>query len=159
MNKLSDIAEEIRIQDNLATDQPIFILFDQIHEVAEDGYGDEYVYVDSEGDEIEHTKTALISFLENYSDETWYPEDIDSLSEEEIYEICHDHCKIKEFHVHVIKDFRQAFFTRKSAEQYLEGNRHHFRNPLIWCDTLYRNYEMQVVRKALISNRFVNEGD
>jgi len=147
--ELNEIGEEIKTQDNMATENPIFILFDQIRYPAKDGYGDECVYVDQSSDayEIENTKEALVEF---YKDDSWFPETAEKLTKEELFEEIKKHRDIELFDVYLRKEFKQAFFTKKSAEQYLKSNRHHFKNPLIWCDTLWRNYEMQSVRNALI---------
>jgi hypothetical protein len=153
MNELKQIAEEIRTQDNLATEHPIFILFDRSRYPAEDGTGDEYIYVDRDGDcrEIKHTKEALVEY---YRDDEWFPKDTDDLSEDQLFELIQKHRDIKEYHVHIINEFRQAFFTKRSAEEYLESNRHHFKDPLIYCESLWRNYEMQAIRDALIHDKF-----
>jgi len=153
MNDLKEIAKEIKTQDNMATANPIFILFDRQRYPAEDGYGDEYIYVDRSGDcyEIEDSKDALIDF---YKDDSWFPTDTKNISEEKIVEIIKKHRDIERVHVHVINVFKQIFFTKKSAEQYLKANNYHFDNPLIWCGSLWRNDEMQAVRNALINDKF-----
>ena len=149
---LEEIGEEIRTQDNMATDHPIFILYDQIRHPTEDGYEDEYIYVDRDNDcnEIEDTKEALVDY---FKDDEWLTNEIKQLSKEDLFEECQKHYCIERFAVQIIREFRQAFFTKKSAELYLEQNRHHFKNPLIWCDTLWRNEEMKTIRQALMDNK------
>ncbi len=152
MEELSKIGKEIKEQDNMATANPIFILFDIKNYPAEDGYGDKYIYVDVDNDayEIPYSKEGLLEYCEDCH---WLTEEMMTLGHEDLYEEAKKHYTIEIFDVHEIREFKQAFFTRKSAEQYLDANRHHFKKPLIWCDSLWRNDEMQSIRNALIEGR------
>lgn len=156
MEKLDEIAEEIRTQDNMATADPIFILFDKKTYPTDRDYSDEYMYFDWSNDcnEIEGTKEGLIDYC---GDESFMPSDSESLDEDELFKIVKENTDIKKVYIFKVDVFKQVFFTKKSAEEYLKKNRYHFREPYIYCDCLYRNYEMQSVRNALIENRFKQE--
>lgn len=159
MNDLKKIAEEIKTQDNMATADPIFILFDHEKVPTDSDYSDEILYCyNGSGDhcEIGTTKEEVLEFCKD--NDIALPEDIDK------YDIAfEDFIDETEglFKIHYLKKrvYQQCFFTKKSAEQYLKSNKHHFKDPLIWCDTLYRNYEMQAIRNALIHGEFWDGDD
>lgn len=152
---LKEIAEEIRTEDNMATVDPIFILFDHERVPTDSDYSDEILYCyNSCGDhsEIGTTKESVIEFCKD--NDIPLPKDID----DDKFDINFSNF-IEEteglFRIYYLKKrvYKQCFFTKKSAEKYLESHKHHFEDPLIWCDTLYDNYEMQAIRESLIGGR------
>jgi hypothetical protein len=44
-----------------------------------------------------------------------------------------------------------TFFTNKSAETYIEENRHNLRDPHVYVDSGYRNYEWQFMRALIVA--------
>jgi hypothetical protein len=157
MMDLEKIAEEIRTQDNLATQHPIFILFDKERLPTDSNYSDEYIYLDVENDayEIEGNKDALAKFVKDEFPDT----DVDKMDEDQLFDFMvdirkKDACQFEKVYVKKIDVFKQAFFTSKSAHEFMQANSHHFNEPYIYCDTLYRNYEMQAIREALMQGAF-----
>lgn len=140
----------------MITANPIFILFDHELVPTDSDYSDEILYCwNGFGDwcEIGTTKESVIEFCKD--NDIQLPEEID----DDEFEIHFDDFieKTKGFHkVYYLKKriYKQCFFTKKSAEKYLKSNKHHFNDPLIWCDSLWRNYEMQTIRNALIEGKF-----
>lgn len=53
--------------------------------------------------------------------------------------------------VHTNFEVVAAFFTNKSAETYIEENRHNLRDPHVYVDSGYRNYEWQFVRALIVA--------
>ena len=165
MMDLGKIAEEIRTQDNRATADPIFILFDRQKIPTDYHYSDEYIYIDSGNDnyEIEGNRQALLEYVKDeYGSLVYCPEnikkkeDLENLTEDDLLDLMqHDREHFDKVYTKTIDVFKQAFFTDKSAQEYLEANRHHFKDPYIYCDSLYRNYEMQAIRNALMKGSFI----
>ena len=153
---LNEIAEQIRTQDNLSTAHPIFILFDRIKMPTPHGYSDEYVYVDRDDEnyEIEGSASGLRTYIKDTLEPRQIPLDIETMTEDALYDLLDKYHKIEEVHVKKIDVFKQAFFTNKSAHDYMESNMHHFEDPYIYCDSLWRNYEMQAIREALMKGEF-----
>jgi hypothetical protein len=152
--ELKQIAEELRTQDNLSTEHPIFILFEIKKLPTDPDYSDKYFYLDSPNDCAEfETLDELINYCKEY-DMVDLPSDFDSFSNGRKEDLILEHSDIRKIYYLEVNEFRQAFFTMKSAKEYLEANKHHFKKPLIYCDSLWRNYEMQIVRDALINNQF-----
>lgn len=153
MNDLKEIAKEIKTQDNMSTADPIFILFEQQKIPTANDYSDNFFYNDSPNDcyEIGETLEELIDYArETIEIPAWFEGAYDWKKEDYILSKT-DICKV--YYIKV-KEFKQAFFTKKSAEQYLESNNYHFNDPLIWCSSLWRNGEMQAVRNALLVDKF-----
>lgn len=153
MNDLKEIGEEIKTQDNMATAHPFFILYDKQKLPTDSDYSDEYFYHDSPNDcaEIEGTKEALIEYCKDLD---FLPDDIDELDEGEVFDVVQEHTDITKVYFLEIDVFVQAFFTKKSAEQFLEVNHYHYNKPHIYCVSLWRNYEMQAIRDALMNGKF-----
>ena len=169
MHDLEKIAEEIRTQDNRATADPIFILFDRQKMPTDSHYSDEYIYIDVGNDnhEIDGNRQALLDYVKDeYESMVYYPinvqkkDDLEDLSEDELLEMMQrDRQHFDKVYTKTIDIFKQAFFTSKSAHEYLESNKHHFKDPFIYCDSLWRNYEMQAIREALMKNAFIKVGE
>lgn len=156
--KLNDIAEQIRTQDNRATADPIFILFDKIKMPTDSHYSDEYIYIDVDDDnyEIDGNAGDLRIYIKETLELRQLPENIDTIDEDALLELLEKYHKIDKVYIKKIDEFKQAFFTNKSAHEYMESNKHHFNDPYIYCDSLYRNYEMQAIREALMKGSFID---
>jgi hypothetical protein len=166
MMDLEQIAEEIRTQDNRATESPIFILFDRVKMPTDRDYSDDYIYHDADNDDcdVDGNREALLKYIKDEFDTITYSpigvnrkEDLDKLSEDQLLDIMENDRTFYKVHVKTVNEFKQAFFTNKSAQEFLEANRHRFDDPFIYCDSMYRNYEMQAIRNALINGAFKRE--
>ena len=153
---LEKIGEEIRTQDNLGTEHPIFILFDREKMPTDYHYSDEYIYIDidDESYEIDGNVEALRKYIKDTLESEQIPADIDTIDEDALLELLEKYHKIDKVYVKTIDVFKQAFFTSKSAHNFMEAKRHHFKDPYIYCETLYQNYEMQAIRDALLAGAF-----
>jgi hypothetical protein len=157
MMDLEKIAEEIRTQDNRATADPIFILFDRQKMPTDRDFSDEYIYmdVDNDNNEIDGNFKALLEYVKDERRNIInFPERLDDLNEDGLFELMESDRKFEKVYVKTIDVFKQAFFTDKSAHEYLDANKHNLKDPHIYCDSLYRNYEMQAIRNALIAGAF-----
>ena len=154
--ELKKIADRVKTQDNMATKEPIFILFDHEKVPTDRDYSDEILYCyngNRDRCEIGTEKKDVFDFCRD--NDIPIPEDMD----DDQYDIkFEDFVEATEglYKMYYIKKrvYQQCFFTKKSAEDFLESNRYHYDDPLIWCASLYRNYEMIAIRKALINGDF-----
>ena len=154
---LKQIGEEIKTQDNRATADPIFILFDREKMPTDSHYSDDYIYIDVDDDnhEIDGNAKELRKYVKDTLETRQLPDDIDTMDEDKLLELLERYHKIDKVYVKTIDVFKQAFFTNKSAHEFMESNMHHFNDPYVYCDSLYRNYEMQAIRNALMNGLFI----
>jgi len=155
---LKEIAEEIRTQDNLATADPFFILFDIEKVPSNQDYTDKFEYIWVEPDhELGETREELIEAFKEKEMEL--PKDVETMSYGDFNSWVVEHEDI-DFWYYVEKwRFQGVFFTKKSAEAHMKANNYHYYKPFVYCVSLWRNPEMQTIRKALIEDRFIeNEG-
>lgn len=140
---LSELANNLNTQDNLATQHPFYCVYSKRSIYIEDGYGgmetkDVWVHADDysevEDDEISE---ALSVISEGYSS----------------VEVTVDDCK-RQYHrktVGIIPQFETACLTRAGAEAYLKTNGHNLSQPYIYVHSLYRNDEMIGLREHVIN--------
>ena len=132
--KLADIGQEIRNQDNRGTDAPIFIVQQKrrIYGLTDD-YSDQYDWFDG-ADELptqdEQEKLDEIHLKDSAI--------IDGVQWRRVYYID-------------IWEFVTACFTEKGCEDYIAINGHNLNEPRIYADGSYRNAEFREVRKYLMS--------
>lgn len=145
MSKLNfaELASNLKTQDNLATQHPLYCVYSKRSIYIEDGYGGmetKYVWVDAndysevEGDGLSE---ALSVISEGY----------DSV------EVTVDDYK-RQYHrktVGVIPQFETACLTRAGADAYLKANGHNLNQPYIYVHSLYRNDEMIGLREHVIN--------
>lgn len=130
---IKEIARELATQDNLMTDQPIWLV-QQRRRVSglDDSVGDSYEWVAEDGlepadeeeskkceDHFEETGEELEGFTRNYYLDIW--------------------------------DFVTACFTKAGCEAYIAANGHNLKSPRIYADGSYRNAEYQAVRNFLMA--------
>jgi len=78
-----------------------------------------------------------------------YPEDKNA----DKYEILET---LKARHVYFVEYpvFVGAFLTDKAARNHIKQNRHHYKDPYVYVDSFWRNYEMQDLRVSLANMDF-----
>lgn len=141
---LCELANNLKTQDNLATQHPFYCVYSKRSIYIEDGYGGmetKDVWVDADDYcEVEDSEIseALSVISEGY----------DSV------EVTVDDCK-RQYHrktVGLIPQFETACLTRAGAEAYLKANGHNLNQPYIYVHSLYRNDEMIGLREHVINN-------
>jgi hypothetical protein len=130
---LEEVKLELETQDNLGTDTPLYVVYNQVRlpadpECSSDGI--EWILYDSDGD------PDIFDSLEeaqNYVKESgnWEEDDI------------------REIHYHLIKSFQQVFLTRKKAEEYLKRNKHNLKDPIIYVESGWNNVEIKNIIKLI----------
>lgn len=123
--RMAEIGQQIRAQDNLGTADPMFIVQEKrrIYGMNHD-YTDNFVWVDEEGNEADAEQSAKLAGL---TDGDW----------------------TKTGYID-IWEFVTACFTRKGCEAYIAANAHNLNEPRIYVATAYRNREFIEVREWLM---------
>lgn len=121
--KKEKLKQELKNQDNLSTADPIFVVYDweKIYGICSD-YSDDYKWL-LDGEE----------------------DDLEEMSEEEAEEKGYEKIYYKK-----VRKFISAFFTRKSAQEFIDKNAYHWNKPHIYVESLWRNYEMQEIRNYFL---------
>lgn len=142
---LAELANNLKTQDNLATQHPLYCVYSKRSIYIEEGnYGgietkdvwvdaDDCLEVESDG-----MSEALSVISEGYSS----------------VEVTVDDYK-RQYHrktVGVIPQFETACLTRAGADAYLEVNGHNLEQPYIYVHSLNRNDEMIGLREHVINN-------
>jgi hypothetical protein len=127
----------LHTQDNLATADPLFVVFekDRIYGL-EEGSGT-YEWRDEDGDLAAEEECAE---LEKLKDEGGGDTGLDL-----------NGTKFSAIQFGERDRFVTACFTRKGAEDYLAANGHNLTKPFIYVSSLYRNREMIEVRQHLMA--------
>ena len=128
---IKEIARELATQDNLMTDQPIFLV-QQLRKVYIIDDGDNYDWVDEDWNDVTDAKT--IKELEAHLEEHGEPKD-----------------GYTQNHYAEAWEFVTACFTRKGCDEYLAANGHNLKSPRVYADGSYRNAEWQAVRNFLMA--------
>ena len=145
MSNLKQISKEIKSQDNGSTHEPMFVVYEKIKYPCDSDYCDDYVWVDDEGSEftdedlIEHLTKDLMIEKENLPD----------LEDEYEEKIIVEGYEYDKWYYQEIPRFKQIFFTRLAAQEYIDNNHYNLTDPYIYVHSLYRNYEMIEIRKHL----------
>lgn len=162
---LSKLSEELRTQDNCGTADPYFFTIHTKQKVyTPDGCGDFYEFHDSDRD---YSKEEFIEELFDYYDlkkglneykvksemlnET-DPDSILFIAEESFKDFDSEDYGIAyynlEFSEH--RNVKSPFLTRKSAEQHLQANAHHYsKDAFVYCNYAFRNPELERLVKIL----------
>jgi len=126
IEKLKEIQNELKTQDNRSTADPIFLVQEK-----------ERVY----GMDTEYAPETCYYDSENYCE----------ISEEE-YEALDGEGSVD--YIGFFDQWRiiQPFFTEKAAQQYIDGNYYRHKGELrIYADSLYRNSEMKMIRDYILN--------
>jgi len=122
--KLKQIGELIRTQDNRITEAPMFCVQQKRRIVGMDaGYSDKTVWVNSSSGETEESETEP----ENNNGD-W-----------------------EEFGVFEYWEDEMVSFTEEGCKEYLRLNGHNLKEPRIYAKSFYRCPEMLEIRKFLMS--------
>lgn len=128
------MAEQMRTQDNAATANPLFVVYeiDRIYGMDTDYADDNIVWVDAENDYIEADKKKHAA-LERYR--AYFSAEPRGWQRTAYIER---------------NRFAMACFTREAAEDYIRRNRHNMKRPHIFVEHIpYRNWEMKTIRDFL----------
>lgn len=154
MEEISDfkkIQERLNTQDNRMTADPIFIVYDWEEVPSLEDYTDDFKYRHYDGDDLGTTKQEVIDFCKG---EEWdLPNNINDMSDWAFDDWVNDHPDMDKVYYIKKRRFVGVFFTEKAAQTHIDANHYHYKEPHIYVESLWRNPEMQAVRKALMDGR------
>lgn len=148
---LEEIRSNLRGQDERATRDPLYVVFERVKLSADPRcttdweYGDTYDSYLTVGD----SREDLINYAKE--NELELPQDYLRIDEDELFEFLHDQSEhLIQFYYHIVDRFVTACFTEVGAQTYLNANKHNLSSPHIFVTSLYRNYEMITIREMLL---------
>lgn len=126
------VGEAVATQDNLATDQPMFVVQQRlrIYGISSD-YADGFDWLNEEGDVL--SAEAAADRLVGVDGES-----------------CRDGWPRKVYYKDIWEHVTTCF-TRRGCEAFLAINGHNLRSPRIYVEGSYRNLEWQLVRKIILA--------
>ncbi len=157
---IEEIKEQLNIQNNRATADPIWIVYDWEKVPTSSDYSDKWEYIfDDDGDSLGNSKEELIEFLEGAC---WdIPEDVENMSGDELMEWENKdqgNEAIRKFYYLRRRVFVNVFFTEKAADKFIAANHYNYTKEIhTYVHCLYRNYEMQFIRNGLKEGKFVKK--
>jgi len=131
LEELKRIVARLSDQDNRATSDVFFIVYEKEEVLVPEGYGDFHKYVDLSDDCNEATPEQAAEFDKIIQDCEELPDGWER------------------FEISIKPKFVQAFFTEEGAKNYLKINGHNLREPYIYGDSLFRNNEMLTLKACL----------
>lgn len=142
---MTELAREIKSQDNRATGSPYFYVVQSKDEmVAPDGYGDgDTKYYCSDRNEA-HTKEKWAEIIAEENEEAERPIDIDTF----IIEEC------QAFGTHYIEREENVFLTEKGFDEHMRQNGHNYRHlkeTHSYVKHAFRNPEMVGLLNAIMA--------
>ncbi|MEI7246661.1 hypothetical protein WCT80_09640 [Pectobacterium carotovorum] len=127
--KLRDIGNNIRTQDDRITSDPLFCVFQKKEMVTDEDYDhDRVVWWHSDGFEASEVKAKRLELL---------------------HRDLRDTGEWRRLAVKIIDVFVTSCFTEKGCKDYLSANGHNLNSPFIYVMSGYRNNEYQAVRNFL----------
>lgn len=135
MYEIKEIGQQIALQDNQCTANPIFLVEQKERLYGfDENCGEGPVWIDSDGYEasVEVSEKLEDDYTSDFTEPDFWTRTF--------YNDCWR--------------FVTVFFTEKAARQYIKDNAHHFKYPhneaRVFVDSLNRNSEMKAVRNHLI---------
>jgi len=127
---LNDLINNMILQNNRATQDPVFVIQDDIWiRWTEDDY-DEKIRID---DDYLSKSDLCNDCVKKYENDEEIPDECD---------YCDDDCFEFIKYDKVISDKGWMFLTELACEQFIKNNRYHFNNPKSYVIPLWRNYEL-----------------
>ena len=140
------LEKELQTQDNLATQDPLYVVYDWERFWSNDTEWDSFMWVCEDGGEW--TEEELVKELNSlgedfpYEEGGYFNDAFESLVKAKGY---------TKRYFKEVRRFISAFFTRKSAQDFIDTNHYHWNKPHIYVNSLWRNYEMQDIRNYFLN--------
>lgn len=160
---LKEIQKELQTQNNRATKDPIFIVYDWEKVPSNVDYTDKWVFTDSEdGHTIGGTKEDLLVHIRDCGMDEPVSKDLKSMDAEDLLRWLNNngYDYIDKHHYIEKEVFKGIFFTEKAANSFIAQNKHHFSSKVYtYVESLYRNPEMQYIRECLEKGSFIEQNN
>lgn len=152
---LQEIQKELATQNNRATADPIFIVYDWEKVPSCSDYTEEWEYIETDdGGRIGNTTAELIEFASE-SLSINVPEDCQTDEEDIMEYINKDGEIVRKFYYIKKRVFINVFFTEKAANKFMRDNHYHYTEEVhTYVNCLWRNPEMQTIRNALLKGEW-----
>ena len=158
---LKEIQKQLKTQDNRATANPIFIVYDWEKIPSCSDYTDNWEYVHSEdGTTIGTTKEELIEFVKDNGMELLPNEtELKDMIGDRLLELLQEQdSNFVKFYYIKKRVFINVFFTEKSADEFIKQNHYHYTKEVhTYVNCLWRNPEMQYIRDCLEKGLFIEK--
>jgi hypothetical protein len=147
---LKTIGEAIKLQDNRATRDPLFIVFQKREIVTDEDYDYDFIgWYDEDGHRADSRLEDKLNRA--YSDPKsgfYYSDEVEmgETGDDEEETITWRRVPVKE-----VDEFVTACFTEKGCLDYLLSNRHNLNKPFTYVASLFRNNEMISIREHLMN--------
>lgn len=149
MTDIETIKKNLETQDNRATAEPLYVVFQKDRIWSDSTEWENYVWMDSECDyEAENAEELRNFFLGNCID----PDDarkVKEMTDEEIESYAEEHGFEKRYWREIDR-FVTACFTEQGAKDYIALDGHNLTKPFIYVTGLQRNNEMILIRNFLM---------
>lgn len=141
---LKDLITQIDIQDNCGTSSPYYYCIQDrephYYPVMNEPSG---VLMDSSFYDI----SGCREFLKEQDSEK--DMDFNKYSDSDIFEYLEDYYEATIVEVEERKILKGHFFTKRAAEEHLQANKHHYKNPSLYCEYEKRNPELEKLLSAI----------
>ena len=136
-SELAALGDKLRTQDNLATEHPLYVVYDKERIMGLDSeHAERFAWVAYTDDGPIDASEGVLAFIRRYHD------DFDDVHyENKVY---------RRIGYVEINRFRTACLTMDAARHYIRDNAHHLRNPFVFVESLHRNPQMIAIRRHLM---------
>ena len=136
-SELAALGDKVRNQDNLATEHPLYVVYDRERIMGLDSeHAEKFVWVAYTDDGPIDASDEVLAFIRKYHDDFEYV-----LCENKMY---------RRIGYVEINRFRAACLTMDAAKDYIRDNAHHLRKPFVFVESLHRNPQMIAIRRHLM---------
>lgn len=150
------IKERLNTQNNRATADPIFVVYDWERIPTSSDYSDKFMFVDDEG-KVGDTREEFISYLKDADCKLPSEEELSDMDDDELLEWLYKEQGYETFRkVYYIskRTFINVFFTEESADLFIAQNHYHYTKEVhTYVNCLWRNPEMQFIREMIMSGK------
>ena len=150
------IKERLNTQNNRATADPIFVVYDYERVPSCEDYTETWEYIDEEGDYIGKSKEELMGLIKDKTVEVPLTDTFEDMDSDELLEYINESggYEFRKFYYIKKKVFINVFFTEKSADDFIKQNDYHYTKEVhTYVNCLWRNPEMQFIREMIMSGK------
>lgn len=154
---LEETSREMRTQSNRHTQNPLFVVQEEIESRDAEGWADRVVYVSNAGGDHTEISEETYDVLEDSKcdPESYTKEQIDSALEEACLEDLKDFDRYEWERLGIsvkweISDRAGFFFTEKACEEHIAQNSYHYNKPRSYVISAWRNPEMVAVMQSIL---------
>lgn len=141
---LRNLSKELKTQDNRITANPVFCVYEKKIVFVPDDCGDHINWFDNEGSIL--SKKDIKKIIKEYLKDN---KDSSILDEEDILEELE--YRKASYNIEDVKVSGQSYFTEKAAQKHIDQNHYHYKEPFVFAESAWRNYEFQKLREIILN--------